>query len=162
MIYFIRPTSNRPMVFGGFARFHRPVKIGYAVCPKTRLAQLACIHRRRDLKILGIMPGGVLVEQAMHEKFDHLRYRPRAPNGYTCHPEWFEPAEELLDFARNAPGPGDVSVAFSDYTAMVFEAAARRLGMDLDEFLATAAIDYIKAHPKRDLAYPFRVRRPRT
>lgn len=66
------------------------VKIGYSAHPESRLSKMQSDSAVR-LAILGIMPGALAEEQAMHERFAAHRELG----------EWFRPAQEIVDFARS-------------------------------------------------------------
>jgi len=76
MIYFLQPID------GG------PVKIGHSADVEARLRQLEA-HYGRPLALLAVREGGRDEEQAVHERFAHLRL------GRT---EQFRPARELMEF----------------------------------------------------------------
>lgn len=77
-VYFIQGES------GG------PIKIGKAVNPTQRLAQLQTGFHEQ-LKILGLIPnGGVATEKQLHERF--AQYRVKG--------EWFLPCDEILELIR--------------------------------------------------------------
>jgi hypothetical protein len=76
LIYFLQPVD------GG------PVKIGYSADVATRHRQLETRYGL-SLALLATMPGGRSEEQAIHDRFSHLRF------GRT---EQFKPSHELMEF----------------------------------------------------------------
>jgi hypothetical protein len=66
-----------------------PIKIGLTYDVSLRLSILQ-IGSPLPLRLLAIQPGKRDVEISLHERFSALR----------LHGEWFEPAEELLDYIR--------------------------------------------------------------
>lgn len=73
-----------------FAANADAIKIGFSTQPFIRQGQL---HPRvRGLLMIGLVPGNMDDEHALHEQFDHLRlplYGER---------EWFRTAPEIVDF----------------------------------------------------------------
>src|SRR5438093_13607997 len=76
MIYFAQPAD------GG------PIKVGHTAAVEARLRQLE-LHYGRPMALLATMEGGRDEEQAIHERFGHLRL------GRT---EQFQPGPELMEF----------------------------------------------------------------
>ena len=72
-----------------------PVKIGYSVKPRARLATLQTANHEK-LRILASMPGGASVERSMHRLFDLYRVRDGS--------EWFKPTHELMAFISELRG----------------------------------------------------------
>lgn len=64
-----------------------PIKIGVSVDPKSRMAEIQRMSPFK-LRILKTIEGDYSAESALHKRFSHLR----------LHGEWFEPADELLNF----------------------------------------------------------------
>lgn len=68
------------------------IKIGTSRNPETRLLSIQT-HCPNDVKILGVIPGGIGEEHRLHEKFKSTRKRG----------EWFSMSPELMEFiATNA------------------------------------------------------------
>jgi hypothetical protein len=80
-VYFIRRQVGRGAV-----------KIGYARNPAARLAELQTGSDAR-LEIIATLPGGQVVERALHVRFAHLRLRG----------EWFRYSGDLAAFIRSIP-----------------------------------------------------------
>lgn len=165
MIYFMRPKEETPFRAKAVQCGIRPIKIGYALRLTERLKQLRSDYRRPDLAVVGVMPGGFLTERQTHERFDHLRCRLVDSRGVPHSTEWFRPGDDLLEFiggscrqvAEGEEPKFRVAVEFDDRDCMIFEAAARRLDMSVDEFLKAAAFQYIREKPGRNLAFPLGV-----
>ncbi|MET3481579.1 GIY-YIG nuclease family protein [Methylobacterium sp. 1973] len=64
------------------------VKIGRSVDPERRFSELRLLSPV-DLKVIGVVNGGSLVEAQFHRQFDHLH----------SHGEWFHATKELMHFA---------------------------------------------------------------
>jgi hypothetical protein len=75
MIYFIQDTETRR------------IKIGVSAEPNQRLRQLQTAHAA-ELKLIAVMDGSRIEEQALHQLFTRKRG------------EWFEPTHDLLAFIR--------------------------------------------------------------
>lgn len=70
---------------------HGPIKIGFSVDPRARLAALQTCNPR-ELRLIGLRPGSKEDERALHDRFAAQRVRG----------EWFYPGEELLAVAKGA------------------------------------------------------------
>ena len=97
MIYFAKIQLGR---FGVLADSHPDfirelffIKIGKSDDIKSRLYSLPkeCGY---PVFILASMPGGLAEEASMHKRFSHLRLQGMRRK----RPEWFYPADELMDF----------------------------------------------------------------
>lgn len=77
MIYFVQAED------GG------PIKIGLCTDIKSRLASMQTGNHKR-LWVLAYIPGGMVDEKRLHERFS--RYRVRG--------EWFEPSADLLAYIQ--------------------------------------------------------------
>lgn len=82
MIYFIQRPD------GG------PIKIGKSIQPSVRRK---AVEKKRGcvLRCLGVMPGGIPEEGALHRRFSALRLER----------EWFRPESELTDFIATNASP---------------------------------------------------------
>lgn len=69
-----------------------PVKIGSTASLRQRLSALQTASPV-PLRVLALLPGGQDEERALHARFTEHRLRG----------EWYEPAAEILDFARGCP-----------------------------------------------------------
>ena len=67
------------------------IKIGFATDVSKRIAQLQT-GTHEALVLIGLLPGTVRDEKALHRRFCHYRIRS----------EWFEPSGELLDFIEGS------------------------------------------------------------
>lgn len=65
------------------------IKIGYTKDIDARMNALQCASVER-LLLLGTLPGGRLLEQALHRAFEHLR----------VDREWFRPDDEMYQMLR--------------------------------------------------------------
>jgi hypothetical protein len=79
---------------------HGIIKIGTTKNLSVRLFDL-CAENRQYLGVLAVMDGERPEEQALHERFAHLR----------LHGEWFSPTQELLDFIETEGKPWDGMMA---------------------------------------------------
>ncbi len=84
MIYFVQAVD------GG------PIKIGTTIRLSLRLKQL-CLEAENSFRVLAVLPGDQIEEQRLHHKFAHLRVMK----------EWFEPADDLLEFITHVATPWD-------------------------------------------------------
>lgn len=66
-----------------------PIKIGYSVNPKKRLAEIQTSHPQR-LMLLATMDGGRSEELELHRRFGRFRTQG----------EWFKDDQELLRFIQ--------------------------------------------------------------
>lgn len=66
-----------------------PIKIGTSVSVKDRVASIQ-VHCPERLFVLGVIRGGIIIEQAMHRRFAAHR----------LHHEWFEPNPHIFAFLR--------------------------------------------------------------
>jgi hypothetical protein len=80
MIYFVQDGD------------HGPIKIGCTDQPRHRFSMLKKVCP--GMRLLAVLDGGFDVEQGLHRKFVHLR------RGKSTKNEWFNPAEDLLEFIR--------------------------------------------------------------
>lgn len=71
---------------------HGPIKIGVSTDVTGRLRSLQ-VGFLDPLVLLGTLPGGADLEQALHDRFRDQRVEG----------EWFRPSPELLRLARGAP-----------------------------------------------------------
>lgn len=76
MIYFIQSADGTG-----------PIKIGFAVDPQKRIAEIQRMSPTR-LRTLATIDGDRATESVLHRGFSHLR----------AYGEWFRPEQELLDF----------------------------------------------------------------
>jgi len=122
---------------------HRPgelIKIGHSISVRARLAELGIRN------LLGSISGNKTVEKQIHKKFSHLR----------VHGEWFEPADELLEFIRveaqsHTPDVTPVERCHSiripmyDFEVAAAKSVAKKFGMPVTELcrwlLSRAAAD---------------------
>jgi hypothetical protein len=63
------------------------IKIGSSLMPITRLSQLQ-VANSEELELLGVCPGGLQAEEALHRRF--ARHRVRG--------EWYKPHKEVLNW----------------------------------------------------------------
>ena len=66
------------------------VKIGISYNVSERLSQIQ-MCAPQTISCAGVMPGNLLMESEIHDKFSHLR----------IHGEWFRLDEELSEFIKN-------------------------------------------------------------
>lgn len=71
-----------------------PVKIGVSDAPYHRICSILSCFPQQPV-ILAIMPGDLAEETRLHEMFEQHRLRG----------EWFSPADEILDYARQHTEP---------------------------------------------------------
>jgi hypothetical protein len=90
----IKPHAKRMDGAGGLyfiqEEDHGPIKIGWTKnSPRVRLEDLQ-VGNPRPPHIVAMMPGTILDETRLHDRFRHLNIRG----------EWFRPEADLLDFIR--------------------------------------------------------------
>lgn len=137
MIYFAQDGENGP------------IKIGYTGQPRHRLW---CLKRDYpEMRVLAAMDGGFDVEQELHRKFVHLR------RGNSTKNEWFNPAEDLLEFIRL----NGREISESDKYLVVYSRlskrdhrrlriAAVRLGMSLTAYTTVILVKHLESLPDDD------------
>jgi len=171
MIYFIRPSEDKPFVIN--ERWNcvvdcRPIKIGSSHDPLSRLKQLKVQRERDDLELLGVVGGGKLTERSFHQRFSPHRITFSYKYREVCPREWFRPSDDLLSFIeanaipleKMADSKAAINVEFKDMTLMLIEQAALRNRMTVGEFLSTVFMDQVDD----DLSeiFPFRLGQMRT
>lgn len=77
MVYFVEDQSRR-------------VKIGYTAKQVDRRIQSLQIGNPERLTLLGVMPGGPIVESSVHRKFAHCHIRG----------EWYHMNEEISEYIQ--------------------------------------------------------------
>jgi len=70
-----------------------PIKIGIGVVPRQRRSGVQT-GNPRPVRLIGSIPGGKQLEDQLHARFDHLHIQG----------EWYQPAQELLDYIKDALG----------------------------------------------------------
>lgn len=139
MIYFVRNYE------GG------PIKIGTTIQFEMRLRQLKAEHGG-VFEVLGVMPGGICEERAIHDRFSHRRLETQR--------EWFVPGEELDQFVAEfchpweGDGREDTPIKIDRPLAAKVKAIATHRGTGSAEVLselARVAIDREYARVLREL-----------
>jgi hypothetical protein len=158
LIYFIRPATEEPFRIGccGTVKY-RPIKIGSSNKPLARLCGLRSHYKRKDLELLGVIPGGILTEYSLHKKFDRLRVPTDA-----CKTDWFRPAKRLLNFIdkkSNMFNKTDelttaLTLQVQDEFAMLVERAAFANQKTIAEFIIDCVLKNLKEDS--DQVFPFR------
>jgi len=104
-----------------------PIKIGLAVDPRERMANLQTGHYER-LVLLGVLPGDATSEQEIHRRVASSR----------LHGEWFRPSDEVLSIV--AVSSMDVNSAMAASIALRTERREKRIVLRRQE-AASAAVD---------------------
>jgi len=76
-----------------------PIKIGCAIDPRRRFATYETWNPQ-PLTLLGVIPGGVKDEKALHRKLIKSKLRG----------EWYYPTEEVLEYVKRAHEPPTYTV----------------------------------------------------
>lgn len=166
MIYFIRPLDDAPFKIGHVLVIEgRPIKIGYSFDPWKRLISLREKCRRKDMEIIGVLPGGVIAERAIHRTFAKSRIdiqKQGFGKGDVSKCEWFNVTDRLLNFIAKRtmpfqPGielPTTFKLKVPDRYAMLVEQAALRGGLTPQEFIRDVVARHLMANSES--TFPFR------
>jgi hypothetical protein len=99
----LRYIAKVPVYFAQASRTGE-VKIGFSTQVHNRLYSLGNL-RWSEMTLLGWIPGGPKRERKMHAKFDE----------FALGAEWFEPAPELLEFAKTSTRHDDPTDVLPKY-----------------------------------------------
>lgn len=90
-------ANRRSVVYFGYDEDRDLIKIGFSSDPEERMRDFRRQREgaHRNMKLLGTMPGDMLVEMRIQGMFSHLRVES----------EWFRAEPELLKFIRSACSP---------------------------------------------------------
>jgi hypothetical protein len=142
VIYFIHdPEADR-------------IKIGHSMSLEGRLLKLKADYGRDSLRVIAVMPGGILLEKQIHRDFDHLCIIEANSQGKRYRTEWFRPSSDLIDFIDENAAPWDgrdlpdvtVEIPASEKWATWLERAAWSYNLSIPDLIEAAVAEYTHRH----------------
>lgn len=142
MIYFIQPLTDEPILLSGNVSVARPIKIGCAVAPESRVKAISKLFQGVELAILGVIPGGMATEKQLHVRFSEHRVIQRDTIGRPARLEWFFPSPPILDFIKDHAKTVEeivsmptLPVPISDELLSWLELLSSKQRMTIDQYL---------------------------
>jgi hypothetical protein len=120
----IDPFGRKDLVYFVQAGEGGPIKIGFSNHLKKRLENFE-VCSPYELKVLYVLPGGSADEGDLHRRF--AMFQIVLPDG-RVKKEWFQPADELLQFIElmRVERPMDVCLSWDRYASLVEQARVEK------------------------------------